>query len=153
MQPLLQSSASRPIYVVDCRVLRSGSAPEFLNMVIHGPKSMLPGRQRTAQFLGYFFLEGSGGPLFLLWSVGMGLFLFIFELPKYALAWTGSVALLGCWMMRSERGNSKVRTQLLRSFVEERSNWHTLTDDSSQAIVQKSANVFIEIALKVYSLG
>ena len=122
-------------------------------MANHWPVYPIPGQAQKRQLLRYFLLQGHGGPLLLLWSIGTSLFLFMFGLPIYALAWTGVVVMLGFWIMRTYRGNPKVWEQLLHSFIAERFPWRALSDRSLQVTVQKSANVFIEVALKVYGLG
>ena len=111
------------------------------------------GQERWGRLLRYFVQQGHGGPLLLLWSIGTSLFLFMFELPIYALAWTGVVVMLGFGIMRTYRGNSKVWEQLIHSSIAERFPWHTLSDRSLQVIVQKSVKVFVEVAPKVHRLG
>ena len=122
-------------------------------MASHRPVYVTLRQEWKGQLLRYFFVQGHGGPLLFLWTIGSSLFLFIFGLPIYALAWTGVVVTLGFWTICIYRGNLKVREQLLQSSIAERFPWHTLSDRSLQMTVQKSANVFVEVALKVYALG
>ena len=72
-----------------------------------------------------FMLQGPGGPLLLLWSVGTGLFLLMFELPIYALAWNSVVVILGFWMMLIYRDNPKVWEQLVRSSIAQQFPWQS----------------------------
>ena len=122
-------------------------------MANHRPDCLMIGQERKRQLFRYFMVQGHGGPLLLLWSIGTSLFLFLFGLPIYAVVWTVMVILLGIWMMRAYRGNPKVWEQLLRSAMDERFPRHTLSDRPLQVIVQKSADLFVQIALKVYGLG
>ena len=110
------------------------------------------GPERKTQLIGYFIGKGHGGALLLLWSIGVGLF-FIFGLPIFALVWTGVVVSLSLGMIRAYRSSPGVYEQLLKSYLAERFPWHVLLEPSLQKTVQQSANVFVEVALKLHSLG
>ena len=110
------------------------------------------GPERHHKLLRYFVAPGPGGPLLLLWSVGIGLFL-IFGRPMIALGWTAVVITLGLWMVRSDQRNPKVWEQFLRSSLAEKFPWKTLSDQSLRETAQQSANVLVEAALKLHGLG
>ena len=109
---------------------------------------LMLGLDQKGQLLRYFIVEGYGGPLLLLWSIGISLFLFIGS-PNYAVAWTGVAVTLGLWMTY---GNPRVWERLVHSSIAKRIPWHTLSDQALQDIVRKSSSLVAEVTLKVYGL-
>ena len=99
--------------------------------------NLMLGLDEKGQLLRYFMVEGYGGPLLLLWSIGIGLFLLIGS-PIYAVAWTGVAVALGLGMTY---GNPKVWERLVYSSIAKRTPWHTLSDEALQDIVKKSSGL------------
>ena len=97
------------------------------------PVDLMLGLDEKGLLLRYFIVEGYGGPLLLLWSIGIGLFLLIGS-PIYAVAWTGVAVTLGLWMTY---GNPKVWERLVYSSIAKRIPWHTLSDEGLQDIVRR----------------
>ncbi len=112
------------------------------------PVDLMLGLDEKGLLLRYFIVEGYGGPLLLLWSIGIGLFLLIGS-PIYAVAWTGVAVTLGLWMTY---GNPKVWERWVYSSIAKRVPWHTLSDEGLQDIVRKSSSLVAEVTLKVYGL-
>lgn len=113
------------------------------------PVYLMLGLDEKGQLLQYFIVQGYGGPLLLLWSIGISLFLLIFGSQIYAVAWTGVAVTLGLWMTY---GNPKVWERLVYSSIAKRIPWHTLSDAALQDIVRKSSSLVAEVTLKVYGL-
>ena len=113
------------------------------------PVYLMLGLDEKGQLLRYFIAEGYGGPLLLLWSIGISLFLLVFGSPMYAVAWTGVAVTLGLWMTY---GNPKVWERLVHSAMAKRFPWHTLSNEALQDIVRKSSSLVAEVTLKVYGL-
>ena len=113
------------------------------------PVYLMLGLDEKGQLLQHFIVQGYGGPLLLLWSIGISLFLLIFGSQIYAVAWTGVAVTLGLWMTY---GNPKVWERLVYSSIAKRIPWHTLSDAALQDIVRKSSSLVAEVTLKVYSL-
>jgi len=109
---------------------------------------LMLGLDEKGLLLRHFILEGYGGPLLMLWSVGVGLF-FLIGSPIYAVAWTVVAVTLGLWMTY---GNPKVWERLVYSSIAKRIPWHTLSDEGLQDIVRKSSSLVAEVTLKVYGL-
>ena len=99
----------------------------------------------------YFFGRGPGGPVLFLWTVGMGLFLFVFQLPTFALVWTCAAVVLVVLALLTFRRDPNVWREMIRSSIGERFPRHPFADQSLRATVQKSTDVWIEVALKVRS--
>ena len=78
-------------------------------------------------------LNGLGGPLVFLWSLGTGLFLLVLNLPEYALVWTGATIALGFGMMHFYLGDSKIRQLLLGSTI-------AIGNDADLNVLKKIAN-------------
>ena len=110
-------------------------------------------RKVTKQVFRYALLQGQGGPLVFLWTLGVSLFLLVLNLPVYALIWTGVILGIGFSMARAYLNDHKVRQLLLRSAIPKRFPTQTLSDAALQATVQKGAEIFLEIALKVADMG
>ncbi len=102
------------------------------------PVYLMLGLDEKGQLLQYFIVQGYGGPLLLLWSIGISLFLLIFGSQIYAVAWTGVAVTLGLWMTY---GNPKVWERLVYSSIAKRIPWHTLSDAALQDIVRKSSSL------------
>jgi hypothetical protein len=92
------------------------------------------------------------GPLLLVWSIGLLPFLVVFDRPLFALAWSGVMVILGVLMAADHLRSPEVHARLLRSIVHKRFRPGELSDHSLKAAVEKEANVFAEIALKVYRI-
>ncbi len=89
-------------------------------MIKPWPVDLMLGLDEKGQLLRYFLAEGYGGPLLLLWSIGISLFLLVFGSPIYAVAWTVVAVTLGLWMTYSARGNPKVWERLVRASMAKR---------------------------------
>jgi len=106
-------------------------------------------RDVTKQLYRHFLFHGLGGPLVFLWSVGTGLFLFLLNLPEYALVWTGAVSVLTLGMVIFHLGDQKVRALALQSVVAKWFLTHAIPDLSLGREVQTGIETFTQIALQI----
>lgn len=100
------------------------------------------------QVIPYTLLRGQGGPLLLLWSVGIAVFL-LSNLWVYALPLTGAMLAFGFGAMRGYLKDRQVQEILFRSIIEKRYPRQKLTDAGLQSSVQRGIDIFVEIALKI----
>ena len=116
------------------------------------PVYLMLGLDEKGQLLRHFIVEGCGGPLLLLWSIGISLFLTVFGSPFYAVAWTVMAVTLGLWMTYRSRGNPRVWERLVHASMAERFPWHTISDEALRETVRKSSILVAEVTLKIYGL-
>ena len=117
------------------------------HMTKRQPVYLMLGLDKKGQLLRYFIVEGCGGPLLLLWSIGIGLFLTIFGSPFYAGAWTVMAVTLGLWMTYRSRGNPRVWERLVHASMAERFPWHTICDEVLQETVRISSILVAEVTV------
>jgi hypothetical protein len=101
------------------------------------------------ELLRYALMRGQGGPLALLWSVGLGLFVLAFGLPLHALVWTLACAGLGLLAVRGYARSPAVRGAVLRALLGQRLRPEELSDPDLRAGLRRSIDCHAEIALKV----
>jgi hypothetical protein len=100
------------------------------------------------QLLRYVFLRGQGGPILLVWSLGLGLFVLLLGLPVYGVVWTAASAGLAGLMLRSYSKSRAVRGAVLRALVGRRFPASELADDDLRAGLRRTIDFRVEIALK-----
>jgi hypothetical protein len=101
------------------------------------------------QLLRYALMRGQGGPLVLLWSVGLGLFVVVFGLPLHALAWTLACVGLGLLAVRGYARSPAVHGVVLRALLGRRFRPDQLSDPDLRAGLRRSIDCHAEIALKI----
>jgi hypothetical protein len=101
------------------------------------------------QLLRYALVRGQGGPLALLWSVGLGLFVVAFGLPLHALVWTLACAALCLLAVLGYAQSPAVHGVVLRALLGRRFRPEELADPDLRAALRQSIDCHAEIALKI----
>jgi hypothetical protein len=99
--------------------------------------------------LRYTFVQGHGGPLVFVWTVGIGLFLIIWTYPTYAVLWTVAVAVLAGLIIRDYRRSPTVMARVSRSFLEARFPVQHLTNAHHRDALNNGMNLFLEVLRKL----
>jgi hypothetical protein len=100
------------------------------------------------QLLRYTLMRGQGGPLALLWSIGLGLFVLVFGLPLHAVLWTLACAGLGLLAVRGYGKSPAVRRVVLRALACRRFPSEELADADLRASLGRAIDFRVEIELK-----
>ena len=101
------------------------------------------------QLLHYTFMQGQGGALVFLWTLGLVAFVLVLEEALYAIPWTIANAVFIGLVTRSYAKSRAVRDVLIKSVMERRYPASELGDPALKTALQNAIGLYAEIALKI----
>src|SRR5439155_12771550 len=106
-------------------------------------------REIARRMLSYTFIRGQGGPLALLWALGVGVFVVIWPLPEFAALWTLAWLVFAALIVRDYLRSPRARAAVSRDFLATRFPNDRISEARHRDAIRQSVDVFHELLAKL----
>jgi len=106
-------------------------------------------REIAQRILGYTFLRGQGGPLVLIWVLGIGAFMFLWPMVELAVLWTVATLVFAGLIYRDYLRSPKVRSTVGREILNERYSVEGIAEERYRSAIRQGVDVFVELLAKL----
>ena len=106
-------------------------------------------REIARKLVGYTFARGQGGPLTLIWVLGIGVFMFVWPMVELAALWTIACLAFAALIFRDYLRSPKARMAVSKDILKERFAIDGIGGARYREAIEQGVDVFLELLRKL----